>query len=58
MKTPFAVTTRARLASLVLAVLASATVLGTTAQSMRPRHESAAAPVVAFERVVVGPAAN
>lgn len=58
MKTPFAVTTQARLASLALAVLATATVLGTTALSMQPRHESSTPHAVAFERVVVSAAAK
>jgi hypothetical protein len=59
MKTRFAVTTQARVASFFLALLASATVLGATVLSMQPRYEGASPHVVALERVVVSaPALN
>lgn len=53
MKANFAATLQVRAVSLLLAVVASATVLGATVLSMQPRYEGASPQVMALERVVV-----
>jgi hypothetical protein len=53
MKAKFAATLQVRAVSFLLAVVASATVLGATVLSMQPRYEGASPQVMALERVVV-----
>lgn len=56
---PQIASTHARVASFLLAVLASATVLGATLLGMQPRYEGASPHVVALQPVTVSaPAVN
>lgn len=59
MKTLITVSLQARVAGFLLAVLTSATVLGTTVFAMQAGHADPAGEVVALERVVItAPAVN